>query len=56
MRLAHCPLTRASGWAAYTPRFYPGLPSRFEVHSLLILEKAAAFEHQLKTTGKLTDG
>jgi hypothetical protein len=37
--------------AACTPRFAVTVRG-----PLLILEKAGAFEHQLKTIGKLTDG
>ena len=47
-------LTRRSTgvqWAACTPRFAVTVRG-----PLLILEKAGAFEHQLKTIGKLTDG
>ena len=48
------PLTRRSTGvqqAACTPRFAVTVRG-----PLLILEKAGAFEHQLKTIGKLTDG
>ena len=66
--LAHAFTRRQQGWrtlttgaltrrstgvqqAACTPRFAVTVRG-----PLLILEKAGAFEHQLKTIGKLTDG
>ena len=52
--LATGALTRRSTgvqWAACTPRFAVTVRG-----PLLILEKAGAFEHQLKTIGKVTDG
>jgi hypothetical protein len=55
--LATGALTRRSTgvqWAACTPRF--AVTVRAEVHCSSSRNKAAAFEHQLKTIGKVTDG
>ena len=56
--LATGELTRRSTgvqWAACTPRF-AAHGSRSTAHPRESLEKAGAFEHQLKTIGKVTDG
>ena len=53
--LATGALTQRSTGASGGRLARPGLPKRVR-DPLLILEKAGAFEHQLKTIGKLTDG